>query len=122
MTKHQLIETYFQSLNARDWIGFLATLHENVLYEVPQTRERVRGREAYLDFNVTFPGAWSLEACRVVADELRGAAEVVFRLEGESVPAVVFFEFSDGLISRVTDYWPESYEPPVRVCRFVERI
>jgi ketosteroid isomerase-like protein len=122
MTKHQLIETYFQTLNARDWIGFLATLHEQVLYEVPQTRERVRGREAYLDFNVTFPGDWTLELVRLVADELRGAAEIVLRVDGQVLSALVFFEFADGLISRITDYWPEPYEPPVRVCRFVERI
>jgi hypothetical protein len=31
-------------------MGFAATLHEQVLYEMPQTRERVRGREAYLDY------------------------------------------------------------------------
>jgi hypothetical protein len=37
------------------------------------------------------------------------------------MPALVFFEFSDDLIARVTDYWPESYEPPVRVSKFVER-
>ncbi len=26
--------------------------------------------------------------------------------------AVMFFKFADGLIIRVTDFWPEPYEPP----------
>jgi SnoaL-like domain len=121
MTNHQKIETYFQTLNARDWTGFSATLHEQVLYEVPQTRERVRGREAYLEFNITFPGDWTLETVRVIADDFRGAAEIVLRIDSQVMPALVFFEFLDGLIVRVTDYWPESYEPPVRVSKFVER-
>lgn len=121
MINHQKIETYFQTLNARDWTGFAATLHGQVLYEVPQTRERVRGREAYLDFNITFPGDWTLEVSRVIADDLRGAAEIALRVDGQVMPAVVFFEFTDGLIARITDYWPESYEPPARVSKFVER-
>jgi ketosteroid isomerase-like protein len=121
MTNRQRIETYFQTLNARDWTGFAAILHSNVVYELPQTRERVRGREAYLDFNITFPGDWTIEVSRVIADDVRGAAEIVLRVDSQAMPALVFFEFTDGLIVRITDYWPESYEPPVRVSKFVER-
>ena len=122
MTKRQKIETYFQTLNARDWTGFAAVLHSDVVYELPQTRERVRGREAYLDFNITFPGDWTLEVVRVIADDARAAAEIILRVDAQAMPALVFFEFADGLIVRITDYWPESYEPPVRVSKFVERL
>ena len=122
MTNRQKIETYFQTLNARNWTGFAAVLHSGVVYELPQTRERVRGCEAYLDFNITFPGDWTLEVVRVIADDVRGAAEIILRLDGQDMPALVFFEFADGLIARITDYWPESYEPPMRVSRFVERL
>ena len=122
MTKRQKIETYFQTLNARDWTGFAAVLHSDVVYELPQTRERVRGREAYLDFNLTFPGDWTLEVVRVIADDARAAAEIILRVDAQAMPALVFFEFADGLIVRITDYWPESYEPPVRVSKFVERL
>jgi ketosteroid isomerase-like protein len=122
MTNHQKIETYFQTLNARDWTGFAAILHPDVVYELPQTRERVRGREAYLDFNITFPGDWTIQVSRVTADDVLGAAEIVLRVDAQIMPAVVFFEFTDGLIARVTDYWPESYEPQVRISKFIERL
>jgi ketosteroid isomerase-like protein len=121
MNNRQMIETYFQTLNARGWTGFAAVLHSDVVYELPQTRERVRGREAYLEFNITFPGDWTIEVLRVIADDVRGAAEIVLRVDSQTMPALVFFEFTDGLIVRVTDYWPESYEPPLRVSKFVER-
>jgi ketosteroid isomerase-like protein len=121
MTNHQNIETYFQTANARDWMGFAAILHPDVVYELPQTRERVPGREAYLDFNITFPGDWTIEVSRVIADDVRGAAEIVLRVDSQVMPALVFFEFTDGMIARITDYWPESYEPPLRVSKFVER-
>jgi hypothetical protein len=97
-------------------------LHPDVVYELPQTRERVRGREAYLDFNITFPGDWTIQVSRVTADDVLGAAEIVLRVDAQIMPAVVFFEFTDGLIARVTDYWPESYEPQVRISKFIERL
>jgi hypothetical protein len=34
------------------------------------------------------------------------------------VTALAFFEFSDGLIARITGDWLEFYEPPVRACTF----
>ena len=122
MDNHQRIQAFVTALNARDWTAFGDLLHEDVLYEVPQTRERVRGREAYLDFNQTFPGDWTLQAVRVIADAERGCAEINFRVSNQVMPAIAFFEFKDGLIARITDYWPDSYEPPARASRFVERL
>ena len=74
LDNQQRIQRYAETLNARDLTAVGDLLHEDVLYEVPQTRERVRGREAYLEFNLTFPGDWTLEAvrdCRLAA-RLRG--------------------------------------------------
>lgn len=89
------------------------------------TKYRKRGSACaaalYLDFNLTFPGDWTLEAVRVIADSLRGCAEINFRVLNQVMPAIAFFEFKDGLIARITDYWPDSYEPPARASKFVER-
>ena len=122
MDNQQRIYRYLETLNARDWVAFATLLHEDVIYEVPQTRERVRGREAYLDFNQTFPGDWTLQAVRVIADALRGCAEISFQVSNQAMPAIAFFEFQDGLIVRITDYWPDRYEPPARASKFVERL
>jgi len=35
--------------------------------------------------------------------------------------AMAFFAFSDGLITQITDFWPESYEPPPGREHLVER-
>ena len=116
-----LVERFFAALNARDWDGLAGVLHPEVVYEVPQTRERVCGRLGYVDFNRTFPGNWSLEVTRIVADERGAAAEAGFLVDGEAALNLAFFEFRDGLIARVTDFWPEPYEPPRRESGFVER-
>jgi hypothetical protein len=44
-----------------------------------------------------------------------------WRIGDGSDDAMVFFEFADGLITRVTDFWPEPYEPPRGREHLVER-
>jgi hypothetical protein len=44
-----------------------------------------------------------------------------WRLDGDVDDAMAFFEFTDGLITRVTDFWPERYVPPPGREDIVER-
>lgn len=118
---YRLLEQYYRALNLKDWASFAATLAEEVLYEVPQTRERVRGLAAYLDFNQTFPGDWTIEVVRIIADDERGCGQVNFRVDGQEMVGITFFEFQEGKIQHLTDFWPENYEPSARASRFVER-
>ncbi|HZQ64082.1 MAG TPA: nuclear transport factor 2 family protein [Gaiellaceae bacterium] len=42
---------------------------DDVVYEGPQPRERVRGREACVRFNIEgFPGEWHIAVKRIVAE------------------------------------------------------
>lgn len=117
----ELVERYWQTTNARDWEAFGKTLHADVVYEIPQTRERVRGRAGFVDFYQTYPGDWTLELARLVADQNQAVSLTAFRANGQEQTEITIFEFKDGLISRIIDYWPEPYEPPKRASKFVER-
>ena len=116
MSTRDLAERFVASLEARDWDGWVATMQPDVVYEVPQSRERIRGRDRYLQFNREFPGDWHLSPAVTVADD--DHAVVVFRWrvgdaeEQEEQEAIVVFGFRDGLIATVTDFWPDPYEPP----------
>ncbi len=55
-----LARTFLATLEARDWDAWSALLADDVVYEMPQTRERITGRAAYLAFNQTYPGEWHL--------------------------------------------------------------
>lgn len=115
------IHRYWQTANARDWEAFAALLHEDVVYTIPQTGERVGGRAGYTDFNATFPGDWQVEILRVLAEGDQGVSLTAFRLGAQEQTCITFFEFEDGLIQRIVDYWPEPYEPPARMSKYVER-
>ena len=109
-------------LDARDWDAWAALMSPDVVYEVPQTRERIRGRDAYLEFNATFPGDWQLAPKVVIGDAERAVVWFEWVAGGEAADGQVFFEFdADGLVTRVTDFWPERYEPPERAVGPLER-
>jgi hypothetical protein len=114
---------YWAAAEARDWDAFGALVAENVLYELPQSRERVRGREAYVRFNREgFPGDWHLVVERIVGADREAASIIRFNDANGSQQGLCFFEFDDdGLIAGITDFWPEPYEPPPGRAHLVER-
>jgi len=118
---HELIEAYWRHAQARDWAAFGALLADDVLYEVPQTRERVRGTANVVEFNRTYPGDWRAEPRRIVGEGEHGASWVDFHVDGTLATGVTFFELRDGRIARITDWWPEAYEPPARMTDKIER-
>lgn len=118
----QAASDYVDRLEHRDWSGLAALLAEGMVYEIPQTRERIRGRSAFLQFNVEYPGDWHLRLRRVVADGRVAALWLEVRVGTEQQDACVWLEFSEqGLISRIVDYWPEPYDPPAGREHLVER-
>lgn len=113
---------FVAALEARDWQTWSALLHPDLVYELPQSRERIRGRERYLQFNRDYPGDWHLTAKVVLADAAHGVAWFGWTVGEEQAEGVAFFDFDgDGLITRVTDLWPEPYEPPPGREHLVER-
>lgn len=113
---------FVETLDARDWEAWESLLDPEVIYEVPQTRERIRGRDAYLRFNQEYPGDWHLTPRVVLADATDGAVWFEWEVDGEATAdGVVFFTFEGGKITTVTDFWPEPYEPPPGREHLVER-
>jgi hypothetical protein len=117
-----VVERYWHMANARDWMAFGALLADDVVYEVPQTRERVRGRDAYVRFNVEFPGDWQVQIERVVGDGARAASWITFEVDAQKMPGLTFFDLNDaGELVHITDFWPDPYEPPAGREHLVER-
>ena len=117
----RIIEEYWKAANDRDWETFESLLHEDIVYEIPQTKERIRGRVAFREFNATYPGDWTLKVVSLVADESQVVSQIVFQINDEEQSAISFFEFKNELIIRIVEFWPEPYDPPTRQTDSVER-
>lgn len=108
-----VVAAYWAAAEERDWAAFAALLADDVVYELPQTRERIRGRDAYVRFNVEYPGDWHLTIERVVGTGRYAASWTRFQVAGTEQPGLCFFDLDgDGRIAKITDFWPEPYEPP----------
>jgi hypothetical protein len=88
---------------------------------IQHTRERIRGRLAFLQFNMDYPGDWHLRVRQVVADGTLAALWLDVRVGADGQDACVWVEVVQGHINRITDYWPEPYDPPPGREHLVER-
>jgi ketosteroid isomerase-like protein len=119
---HDVVAAYWAAAEARDWAAFGALLADDVVYRGPQTRERVRGRDAYVRFNVEgFPGEWHITVQRIVGADPHAASWIEFTGPDGTQTGLCFFELADGRIVRITDFWPEPYELPASRTHLVER-
>ena len=120
---HQVIAAYWVAAEGRDWDTFADLVAEQVVYEAPQFRERVRGRAAYLRFNVEgFPGDWHLTVQRIVGEGRHGASWLEFSDAGDRYPGLCFFDLDEyERIARITDFWPAPAEVPASHTHLVER-
>jgi ketosteroid isomerase-like protein len=107
-----VVGQYFERMGGRDWDGFGELLAEDVVYEMPQTGERISGRERVVRFNREYPGDWRLTVTRLIADGTTAAGSMNFTVGDQELVGLVYFEVLDGLVARVTDFWPEAYEAP----------
>ncbi|MFI7609026.1 nuclear transport factor 2 family protein [Micromonospora sp. NPDC049366] len=104
---------YWDACEARDWPRFGTLLADDVVYHLPQTRELIAGRDAYLRFNQEYPGDWHLRVTRVTGSGSHAASSATFNVGDEQQAALTFFDLDDaGRIARITEFWPEPYDPP----------
>lgn len=124
MTKaHEVVAAYWAAAEARDWDAFGALLADDVVYRGPQTREQVRGREAYMRFNREgFAYDWHIAVQRIVGEDQHAASWLEFTSPEGTQPGLCFFELDDDdQITRITDFWPDPYELPASRAHLVER-
>jgi predicted ester cyclase len=120
---HEAVAAYWAAAEARDWNAFGALLADDVIYRGPQTREQVRGRDAYIRFNVEgFTYDWHLTVQRIVGEGQHAASWIEFTGPDGTQPGLCFFDLADdGKIAVITDFWPDPYELPASRAHLVER-
>ena len=120
---HEVIAAYWAAAEARDWAAFGALIADDVVYRGPQTREQVRGKEAYLRFNSEgFAYDWHLAVQQIVGEGSRAASWIDFTGPEGTQTGLCFFDLGeDGLIAEITDFWPDPYELPESRAHLVER-
>jgi hypothetical protein len=97
--------------------------HEDFVMEMPQSGERIRGRENMREFQGAYPVPPAMRLRRVLVREGLWVAEVVSDYYGGQVfHYVSVVELKDGKIWRDTRYYAEPFEAPGWRAHLVERM
>ncbi len=96
--------------------------HEDFVMEMPQSGERIRGREKMREFQGAYPAPPSMRLRRVLVRDGLWVAEVVSDYDGQIFYYVSVVELKDGKMWRDTRYYAEPFEAPEWRAQWVERI
>jgi hypothetical protein len=86
--------------------------HEDFVMEMPQSGERIRGREKMREFQEAFPNPPSIQLRRVLVRDRLWVAEVVSDYGGQVSHAVFIVALRDGKMFRDTRYYAEPFAAP----------
>lgn len=125
MANDEVVRSLWQSLDKLEFDVAREMLHDDFVCEWPQSRERVRGADTFLDINRHYPGSRRVYLLKIVAsdEEVVTEAEIELTTDDGAVRqdrAISFFKLRDGRIVYLREYWPEASAAPDWRSQWVE--
>jgi hypothetical protein len=96
--------------------------HEEYVMEMPQSGERIRGREKMREFQEAYPNPPTMELRRVLVRDGLWVVELVSDYGGQIYNSVLIIELRGGKMWRDTRYYAEPFEAPEWRAQWVERM
>ncbi len=125
-TENQVI---LDRLYERVWIGDAHDFEvmdevfaEDAVVEYPQSGERMRGRANIREVEENYPGLPDVTVRRKLVVGDLALVESDLDYQGKPYHEVSIFEFADGKIVRLTQYFPEPFEAPESRAQWVEKM
>lgn len=120
MTDH-VVATLWRAFDARDWARALGLLSDDFVAYWPQTRERIRGADAFIAVNANYPGCWRCHLQELIPAGDRATARVLITNGADIVHAVSVYRLHDGQITEAVEVFGDAGEPPYDRSRWTER-
>jgi hypothetical protein len=124
MDDRQARETLTAMLTSLDPDAEYELRHEDFVADMPQSGERIRGRDNMRAMQRAFPPdrTPTFRVRRITGGGDVWTVEAIGDYGGETYLVVVIFEFRDGRIIRETRYYPQPFEAPEWRSHWVERV
>ena len=99
-----------------------ALRHEDVVIDMPQSGERIRGRDNMKAMQDAYPGPPKVKVRRIVGSGDLCVAEVRSDYGGRIYYVAMIIEFREGKVIRETRYYADPIEAPAWRAQWVEPI
>jgi hypothetical protein len=96
--------------------------HEEYVMEMPQSGERIRGREKMREFQEAYPNPPTMELRRVLVRDGLWVVELISDYGGQIYTPVLIIELKNGKIWRDRRYYAEPFEAPEWRAQWIERM
>ncbi|ACI98296.1 nuclear transport factor 2 family protein [Rhodospirillum centenum] len=116
-----VVTALWEGMAARHWDTVRRLVAEELVVEWPQTRERIRGADAFVALNRREAGERRVQLGEVVASGDRAAARVRITTGRAVLLCSGFYRLRDGLIAEAVETFAESASPPGDRIHLAER-
>ena len=123
-TALEITREFWRLMATNDFSLVATVLAPEFTLEWPQSKERIRGAEAFARMNSEYPanGPWKFTINRLVGSEAEAVSDVTVTDGVQIARAISFFSITQGKVTNVVEFWPEPYAAPTNRAHLVEAI
>ena len=123
-TALEITREFWRLMATNDFSLVATVLAPEFTLEWPQSKERIRGAEAFARMNSEYPanGPWKFTINRLVGSEAEAVSDVTVTDGVQVARAISFFSITQGKVTNVVEFWPEPYAAPTNRAHLVELI
>ena len=107
----QTVRQLWNDMDTQNWDNLPAYFHDDAKISWPNTDEEFTVDE-FVRVNREYPGKWAIRVERLIEAGNTIVSVVKVEAPGLSFHAVSFFDFADGKIKALDEYWGVDEEPP----------
>ena len=123
-TAVEITREFWRLMATNDFSLVAAVLAPEFTLEWLQSKERIRGAEAFARMNSEYPanGPWKFTINRLVGSEAEAVSDVTVADGVQIARAISFFSITQGKVTNIVEFWPEPYAAPTNRAHLVEPI
>lgn len=119
-----IVREFWRLMATNDFRSVTAVLAPTFVLEWPQSNECIRGAERFARMNAEYPaaGPWRFTVNHLVTGRDEVVSDVTVTDGVQTARAISFFTVADRRITRLVEFWPESYPAPSNRAHLVEQL
>ena len=116
------LDRHWAASDANDFAAEHQIYADDAVLEYPQSRERLRGRQAIQASRMAQPNTKRFAVRRIVGAGRLWISELVLTYDDRPVHVVSIMEFEGAAVARETQYFGDPFEPGASRAQWVERM